>query len=150
MYGSVGWAYWSTALAFEIRRFRGSRCRTLLKRSELWIPPQKCRLPARIPHARSALQQAMRAVWGPLPRRLFVDAPADPLIHRRFDEAGADSFAGAVARTIIGNETLVVLNRRVELLDSLEELPGRVMATVGHRGSKEEREKVLAQYRTRN
>jgi hypothetical protein len=92
----------------------------------------------------------MCAAWGPLHLLLLAEALADHLVHRRLHKARADRFALALALTIIGNETLFVLNGRVELPDSLEELPGRVMATVGHRGSEGEREKVLAPYRARD
>ena len=62
----------------------------------------------------------MGPAWGPGHLLLLAEALADHLIHGRFDKARADAFAVPVTLAVVGNEALVVLNIRVELLDGFQ------------------------------
>src|SRR5262245_1564807 len=74
----------------------------------------------------------MRLTLGPLHLLPFTKALANDLIDGRFDKARADPLASPVALAIVGNEVLVVLDVRVELLHVFEDVPGGVIATERH------------------
>jgi hypothetical protein len=65
--------------------------------------------------------------------RLLAEAVADHLIHGGLYKAGADPFALPIALTVVGNETLLVLDISMELLDRFQQLSGGVMATAASR-----------------
>src|SRR6266566_9229137 len=75
----------------------------------------------------------MRPALGPLHLLLLAEAPADHLIDRGFDKAGADAFAIPIALAIVGDERAISLDIGVELLNGLQQFPRRAIARDGPR-----------------
>src|SRR6266581_8790241 len=95
---------------------KGSRENELRVRPESWIPPAKDVLPVTIEHPGANLQQQVGAPMAPAHLLFFHHAPANHLVHRRFQKPSADPLAVTVAFTIVGDERLIAIDERVEFL----------------------------------
>jgi hypothetical protein len=75
----------------------------------------------------------MRPTFAPLHLLAFAEAPADDLVDRGFDKAGADALPVPISLGIIGDEGAIAVNIRVKLLHGFEEFPCGAIASRGRR-----------------
>ena len=75
----------------------------------------------------------MCGTFGPLHLLFLTEAHTDDLIDGRFHKAGADPFPVTVALAIVRNETLIILDIGMELLNGFEQFSSGVITTGGHR-----------------
>src|SRR2546430_10465952 len=111
----------------------GSSRQGLFFQRHIRIPALEHRSERLLQGVHPRVPQAMGAARGPLPRRLFADAPAADLGDRGFDTTRAHPLTIARARAVGGDDGALPLAIRVELLYRPQECPARAIAGGGDR-----------------